>query len=251
MKKANEVFTPEQLLQRLDAYAARAVLDLPLFHDGPPDVPVLVYPRRQRNGVLKPVAQTLQCFACDDAVVAQSAAERAGRCAPSQGTRTSQKRTARPVLIVTDGGTKTMGSEIQKQAPRAPAKVGSDWQSLAGRQDFNPLTAVPQECRQAVAKLWMCNEHLFASSLAICATIRVYLEEQKVTPEDIERIVSRLLKPDLRAGHKFASDVIADLSRMVGEAAKHNESLARLEAMKQPVVNIAETLKLGDLFRTD
>ncbi len=73
VKKANEVFTPEQLLQRLDAYAARAVLDLPLFHDGPPDVPVLVYPRRQRNGVLKPVAQTLQCFACDDAVVAQSA----------------------------------------------------------------------------------------------------------------------------------------------------------------------------------
>ncbi len=125
-----------------------------------------------------------------------------------------------------------MSDAIQKARATAPAKAaGSDWQSLAARQDANPMQAVPHDCRPAVARLWMCNAHLFPSALALCATVRLYLDEQPITTDDVNSIVGRLLQPEARSRQKFASDVLADMSRMVAEACKRN--VAREEAAKR------------------
>lgn len=75
-----------------------------------------------------------------------------------------------------------------------------------------------------VARLWMCNAHLLPSSLALCATIRVYLDEQPISTDDVNAICARLLKPYMRARQRFASDLMAELSRLIDEVVKRNES---------------------------
>lgn len=120
---------------------------------------------------------------------------------------------------------------------------------LAQRADTNPLTLLPPEVRPAVARLWLCNHHLLQTALALCSTLRVYLDEQPITTDDVNRICATLLKPAIRAKHKFASDLLSDLSLYVAEAAQRNESRAKWAGGAKPA-GCAEASKLADSFGT-
>jgi len=145
-----------------------------------------------------------------------------------------------------------MSGEIQKR-PDGSIRKPSNWQDLAARADFNPLRdLIPAECRPAVTRLWLVNSHLIPSALALCATVRVYLDEQEISSRDIAGIVARLLQPEARMKHKFASDLIADLSRMVCEVAKSNEARDQCERLRDEATDFETRAKVipGDLFQT-
>lgn len=141
-----------------------------------------------------------------------------------------------------------MSSAIQPAPARPAAKAGSEWLSIATRADANPLTIVPEGCRPEVVRLWLCNSHLFASSLPLCSTVRVYLDEQEITADDVNTIVARLLQPDARARHRFASDVLADLSRMVAEAVKRNKARQQCERLARERKAFDVKVIAADLF---
>lgn len=84
-------------------------------------------------------------------------------------------------------------------------------------------------------KLFLCNSHVLQSALALCSTLRVYLDEYPLTPDDVNAICAKLLRPEVRARHKFAADLIADLSRLVANR------LRKREAQREVAVRAAET----------
>lgn len=106
-------------------------------------------------------------------------------------------------------------SELAIPPPASLARKRSDWKELAAQSAHNPLLLLPAEFREDATRLWFCNAHLFPQSLAICATLRVYLDEHGLTPDDVGRVVDAMLQPGRRAKHRFAGDVLADLAALV------------------------------------
>ena len=119
-----------------------------------------------------------------------------------------------------------MGSELVPDNP--------GWVEIAKHKPTtdNPLLLIPSDWRNPVAVLWMCNAHLLPSSLALCSTLRVY-SEHGITSEQIATIVRRLLDPERRQRHKFASDLIADLSGLVAESIKSSKVREEANARRQ------------------
>jgi hypothetical protein len=118
------------------------------------------------------------------------------------------------------------------------------------KSQANPLALmIPAEWRPAVGRLWMCNAHLFGgSALALCATLRVYLDEHAITTEDVEGIVRILLLPRKRAQQRFASDVIAELSRLVAEAIEARKSRDQNQRLRAESAAFVSTRVLGRDF---
>lgn len=133
-------------------------------------------------------------------------------------------------------------SGLVNPATRDLARMGDE------KAMVNPALMIPAECRVAVGKLHLCNQHLFGSSaLALCATVRVYLDEQPITIEDINRICGRLLQPDIRARCRGSWDVIAELSRLVDEAAKRNRAADATEARRKDAADYRCRVDLGTI----
>jgi hypothetical protein len=126
-----------------------------------------------------------------------------------------------------------------------------NWQAAALAPTFNALDLMPDECAPSVAKLYLCNQIVLQSALALCSTIRVYLDETNVTPGDINDICARLLRPERRQHHKFASDLMTDLARMVDERAKKNTAAEEARERAKPAVRLADVVNLADLFKPD
>ena len=133
----------------------------------------------------------------------------------------------------------------------APAKAGSDWAAIAQQASVNPLMVVPADVRRAVSRLWLCNQHLFPSALAISCTVRDYLEAEDVTADDVNAICEKLMRPAVRALHKFPADLIADLSRYVAEFAARNKSRREADGRQQEADRFKAATKIdaGDLFK--
>jgi hypothetical protein len=77
----------------------------------------------------------------------------------------------------------------------------------------NPLMLIPREWVKPAAVLWTTNQHLIPSPLALCSRLRIY-EQQGLTADDLQRIVAELTKPERAATHRFAADLLADLSQL-------------------------------------
>ncbi len=130
--------------------------------------------------------------------------------------------------------------EMAKVEPAPLAK--SDWKELAKTAEVNPLLLIPAECRLAVTRLWMCNSHVLPSSLALCSTVRVYLDEHSLSPSDLERIVSRMLEPWRRAEQRGSWDVMADFSALIAEVVDRNKNRAEARERREEVTQITGTL---------
>lgn len=116
----------------------------------------------------------------------------------------------------------------------------------------NPLLVLPADARAAVARLWACNGHLFPSAAPLACTVRDYLDTQEIDPDDIGDICARLLQPDVRARQRGSWDVIADLSRLVGETAARNKARREADERRRQSDEFEAArpaVPLGDLFR--
>jgi hypothetical protein len=69
--------------------------------------------------------------------------------------------------------------------------------------------------------------------MALATTFRLYLDQQSIGPADVGEIVRWLLMPEKRAGHRFASDLMADLSAMVAEIGRQRKSQREREERKR------------------
>jgi hypothetical protein len=139
-----------------------------------------------------------------------------------------------------------MSGEIQKRPDNAPARRPANWTELAATATANPLKLLPTELRPAVARLWMCYAHLLPSALPLCATIRVDLDSTPLDAADLEKIVGRLLQPEKRANHRFASDLLTDLSALVADTIRTKRARAETEARR--TTGEVAGVKLADLF---
>lgn len=134
--------------------------------------------------------------------------------------------------------------------PTPPATVTrSNWMELAKTGESNPLLLVPADCRPPMLRLWMCNAHVLPSALALAATLRVYLDERTLDPDDLPGIVDRLLLPEVRAKQRFASDVLADLALFVSEARTRRAAREATEARRAVPPDVVSPVALGDLFK--
>ena len=98
----------------------------------------------------------------------------------------------------------------------------------------NPLLLLPPgAARAALSKLWMANSHLFPGALALATTLRLYLDDHGLTIPDMVDVCHRLLAPERRATHRFASDLIADLSGLVAEVLKRRAAQERQDERKR------------------
>ena len=141
-------------------------------------------------------------------------------------------------------------SDMVRAGERTPARAGnSNWLALAQTGSTNPMLLIPADLRPAVSRLWMCNAHLLPSALALCSTIRVYVDELPLTANDFERIVSRLLTPERRATHRFASDLLTDIATLTAEAVKAKQNAEQLAELRDSVAAVAGGVRLSDLFQ--
>lgn len=92
---------------------------------------------------------------------------------------------------------------------------------------------------------------MLQTALDLCSTIRVYLDETNISAADINRICARLMHPERRQYHKFASDILADLARLVDEQCKRNAARREVRERAKPVVRLADVVNLADLFKPE
>lgn len=105
--------------------------------------------------------------------------------------------------------------------------MGRDVNALTRQFDANPpnpLLMLPVDWILPVSKLWATNAHLLPSPLAICARLKLY-EGDGLETADVERITAALMKPTRAAQHKFAADLLADLSQLVADVFAARERL--------------------------
>lgn len=98
--------------------------------------------------------------------------------------------------------------------------------------------------------------------MPLYSTFRVYLDDHGLDLEDVPSICSRLLSPDRRANHRYASDLFADLAALVAETIKRRrterETAQRLaESQKEarrgapPSQFIAQLKEIGRMDSAD
>jgi len=93
------------------------------------------------------------------------------------------------------------------------------------KANVNPTLVVPFEVRGVIGRLWACNTHLFpGGGLSLFASIRVFMDGHGLRVEDVPEICTRMMSPDRRAGHKFASDFFTDLASIVAEVVRRRRS---------------------------
>ena len=78
-----------------------------------------------------------------------------------------------------------------------------------------------------IGRLWACNTHLFpGGGLSLFASFRVFLDDHGLRLDDVPEICSRMLTPERRATHKFASDFFTDLAAIVAETVRRRRAEA-------------------------
>jgi hypothetical protein len=89
----------------------------------------------------------------------------------------------------------------------------------------NPIgSLLPREVRGPVNRLWACYSHLLPSSLSLASTIRVYLDDHGLHPDDVPHLCSRLLSPEYQSRHKFASDLLTSLAGLVTDIVRRRRA---------------------------
>lgn len=113
----------------------------------------------------------------------------------------------------------------------------------------NPLTLIPHDWRQPVAILWTTNAHLLPSALALCSRLRLYAEDG-LTAAEVKTICRVLTEPERAARHKFAADLLADLSGLVATCNSRRKNLAETARLRgqSEAFRAAGLTGLGDLF---
>jgi len=95
------------------------------------------------------------------------------------------------------------------------------------KANSNPTLVVPFEVRAVIGRLWACNTHLFpGGGLSLFASFRVFLDDHGLRLDDVPEICSRMLTPERRATHKFASDFFTDLAAIVAETVRRRRAEA-------------------------
>lgn len=146
-------------------------------------------------------------------------------------------------------------NDMVRRPDAAPVRAGSNWAAIAKTADANPMLILPEPVRAAVGKLWMCNSHLFPSGLPLCSTIRVYLDAGTLEHTDIDALVDRLLTPEHRRRHKFASDLLTDLADLLlvipAERKKAERAMAQSDAMRRWEAEAVAGVRLGEMFKPE
>lgn len=129
----------------------------------------------------------------------------------------------------------------------------SDGTIAAQTTEANPLLMLPVEWRKAVSFFWMCNEHLLRSPTAICARLKLWIEDG-LKLEDAQRAFRQLMTPESSARFQYAGQLIAELSAVIAVIINRNRENERQEKFKRESeeaarVAIKETCDLAKSFR--
>ena len=99
------------------------------------------------------------------------------------------------------------------------------------------LKALPAEYRKAVGYLWALNAHLLPTPTPLAMRFQVWIRHEGLTPEDCRAAVRGVTRAEAQAGHRFAADLLADLSGAVASALgrrRSREAAAKRAAEDDP-----------------
>ena len=130
------------------------------------------------------------------------------------------------------------------------AKTKSDLVKPPGED--NPFAILPPEWIKSVSYFAMCKASLLKSPIALCATLKVWIADG-LTLDEGKAIFRRLMAPEFAAGHKWETDLMVDLAKMV--AALNDRKRRRADAEKRkaseanPAGSEGQVVSLADAFR--
>lgn len=98
-----------------------------------------------------------------------------------------------------------------------PAPVGS--------ADRGAMALLPAEWVRPVGFFLACKAHLVKSRLAVCASLKLWIEAG-LELDDAKLIFRKLALPDRAARHVFESELVADLAAEVAAAIRRRKQVA-------------------------
>lgn len=123
-------------------------------------------------------------------------------------------------------------NELAKPEPAKAVAAFDEFKAQAQPNAPNPLMMIPADWRSSVAVLWTTNAHLLPSALALCARLKLYSGDG-LTGEQVRAICKKLTAPEKAANHRFAADLLADLSGEVAAVLRSARIKEQTEAMRE------------------
>ena len=112
-------------------------------------------------------------------------------------------------------------------------KVYGDEDSFGNEDVKTALRTLPKEYRAEVSRVWMFNAHLLPSPLVLCVRTKYWISECGLTAADLGEIVAKLMAPERSAKHRFAADLVTDLSTEVGIVTQRRKSQREAEERRR------------------
>lgn len=83
------------------------------------------------------------------------------------------------------------------------------------KAEANPFRMIPKEYRRPLAFFWSLNQHMLPNALPLAARVRLWIEQQGLTVDELRKVLSQLSDPERSSRHQYAGQLLADLAGAV------------------------------------
>lgn len=117
---------------------------------------------------------------------------------------------------------------------------GGDLAAHASEKRLRPLDVLPEPYRKPVGFFWALNKHLLPTPTPLALRFQVWIAKEGLTAAEVRSVLNTLVSPERAAGHRFASDLLADLAADVAAILRQRRQREEQERRRQEAVKAEE-----------